>query len=426
MPADKTIQSSEEARARLAELQHDLVELRTNERTDDYGTRAQRIWDEATEYDQLIEMNELFERRSHATGLAATQNHEGAGSIERRSGAELMLEADTYREWLGRGAPESGLMGGGIRFGFDAGIRAFEQRADITEFGAGGPGSTFSGYNPDGSGAGLLLPLAQPQLPVPRQARIFMRDLMPVTSTTFSAIPYVQELTPVTFEAGVTGVPEGVLKPAANVDFTAKLAQVCTLATTIKVSKQMMADGPAVISYLNGRLPYLVKLQEDYQLLNGLNNNYPDLPGLLNQSGIATQAATPSQDDAAILGNAFAQVELNDGAVTAVVMNPTDAWHMFTKRAASGAGTFDAGTPFNAIPMSIWGVPTYRTRAKAAGNAVAADFQHIGQIFDRQQINMAIYNERFADTNQTLLVVEERLAVAWYRPDLAVSVTLNG
>lgn len=427
MPADKTIHSTEEARARLKELQNDLVELRTAERTDEYGTRAQRIWDEAKEYDQLIEMNEMFERRTQATGLAATQNHEGAGTaIERRSGGEIMLSNDTFREWSERGCPESSLRGSGLEFGLDVGITAFEKRANVYEFGTGGPSTTFAGYNPDASGAGLLTPIAQPIMPVPRQARIFMRDLLPVAPTTMSAIPYVRELTPVTYEAGVTGVAEGATKPVANVAFNGVLAPVVTIATTITLSKQMFADGPMVVSYLNGRLPYLLKLQEDYQLLNGSANNYPNLSGILNQTGIQTQAASPSGDDASILGNAFANIELADGAVTGVVMNPVDAWHMFTKRAAGGSGTFDAGTPFSAIPMSVWGVPTYRTRAKAQGTALVADFQHCGQIFDRQQINMQIYQERYAEQNLVLFLVEERLAAIWPRPDLACLATLNG
>lgn len=426
MPADKTIHTTEEARARLTELRQDLVDLRTNERTDDYGTRAQRIWDEAKEYDQLIEMNEMFDRRSMATGLAATADHEGGrGSIEHRSGSDLMLANETFSEWANHGYPDSALRGQGVNFCLDVDINAFERRANVYEFGTGGPGSTFSGYNPDGSSAGLLLPIAQPILPVPRQARIFMRDLLPVASTTMSAIPYVQELTPVTYEAGVTGVAEGATKPVANIAFNGKLANVCTLATTITLSKQIFADGPMVVSYLNQRLPYLLKLQEDYQLLNGSNSNYPDLPGILNQSNIQTQAASPSGDNAAILGNAFANIELADGAVTGVVMHPSDAWKMFIHRAASGSGTFDAGTPFAAIPMSVWGVPTYRTRAKASGTALVADFQHVGQIFDRQQVNMQIYQERYAESNQVLLLVEERVAVAWTRPDLACVATLN-
>lgn len=427
MPASPTIQTNEEARARLTELRNDLIELRGAERTGDYGERAQAIVNEAGELDNLISLNELFDRRSHATGLAATQDHEGGhGAMEHRSGGEMVLANETFRDWVDHGASEGALRGAGLQFGIDAGLRAFERRADIHEFGASGPGGTFSGYNPDGSGAGLLLPIAQPVLPIPRQARLFMRDLLPVTNTTMSAIPYVQELTPVTFEAGVTGVAEGTTKPVANVDFTGQLAQVVTLATTIKISKQMFADGPAVVSYLNQRLPYLLKLQEDFQLLNGPLNSYPNLPGILNQPNVQSQAATPTTDDASILGNAFALIELVDGAVTGVVMNPTDAWHMFIKRAAGGSGTFDAGTPFSAIPMSIWGVPTYRTRAKAVGTALAADFQHCGQIFDRQQINMQIYQERYAEQNLAMLLVEERLAVAWPRPDLACVVTLNG
>ena len=62
-------------------------------------------------------------------------------------------------------------------------------------------------------------------------------------------------------------------------------------------------------------------------------------------------------DNATTLGTAFADVENHDGTPTAVVLNPFNAWKMFTQRAAGGSGTFDAGTPFSALPLTAWGVP---------------------------------------------------------------------
>jgi HK97 family phage major capsid protein len=164
-----------------------------------------------------------------------------------------------------------------------------------------------------------------------------------------------------------------------------------------------------------------VKFKEDAEFLNG-SGTWPDIQGILGTTGVLTQSAV-SSDNAQTFAAAFAQVENHDGTPTAVVLNPTNAWTMFSKRAAGGSGTFDAGAPFSALPLTVWGVPTYRTRAIAANTALVGDFQLGGMIVDREQVNVETYRERYAELNQILLVCEERVGLMVFRPDLFVNVT---
>jgi HK97 family phage major capsid protein len=97
---------------------------------------------------------------------------------------------------------------------------------------------------------------------------------------------------------------------------------------------------------------------------------------------------------------------------------------MFTKRAAGGSGTFDAGTPFSALPLTVWGVPTYRTRAMPAGSCLPADFDRGAMVVDREQVNVNTYNERYAEQNLVLLICEERVGLMIFRPDLFVNCSL--
>ena len=61
----------------------------------------------------------------------------------------------------------------------------------------------------DSPSAGLLRPLGQPIPPIPRQRRLFIRDLMSQGQTNLAAIPYIKELNPATNETAATAVPEG-------------------------------------------------------------------------------------------------------------------------------------------------------------------------------------------------------------------------
>jgi hypothetical protein len=410
-----TLQTPTEVRARLAELKHDFLEIPATERSDEDNNRYRSIMSEVDELDKRMGTLAIFDAREHAPAPnAATRNH---GGMERRSGGQLLVESDEFRDWTAHG------LKGQFNTTLEVGIRGFqggmEFRTPVTDFGTTGPGYTFGNPAYDSTGSGMLLPVGEPIAPIPRQAKLYLRDLIPTTSTTLASIPYVRELSPTSYEGAATSVAEGSTKPTATLSFSGAKADPTVLATSLQLSKQLFQDAPAVVQYVNNRLPYMVKYREDQEFLNG-NGTWPDMQGILNVPGIGTQAAVNS-DDAQTLAVAFAQIENEDGAVSAVVMNPTNAWNMYAKRAAGGSGTFDAGTPFASLPMTVWGVPVYRTRAMPAGTALAADFQRGAQIFDREQVNMQVYQERYAEQNLVFLLCEERVGVAWYRPDLFVS-----
>jgi hypothetical protein len=308
---------------------------------------------------------------------------------------------------------------GGSRLGDPDGMRA------VTEWGAAGP-PTF-----DSTDSGGLIPrLGQPIPPVPRQAKLYLRDLLPTMPTTFPIIPYVRELNPTAYEqvasGGASTVAEGSVKPTAELSFVSENAPVTVIATTLTLSKQMFQDAPAVISYINQRLPYLVKLREDAEFLSG-SGTWPDITGITNTPGIQSGAGLGGgfPDYAIEIGNAFALIEQQDGQPTAVVFNPINAWNMFTNRAAGGAGTFDAGTPFSMLPLTVWGIPTYRSRVYPTGSALVCDFERGAMIADREAVNLQTYNERYAEQNLVLLICEERLGLMVFRPDLFVEQTLS-
>lgn len=420
--------SEEDVDARLLELKEEFIALSEGQRADVDDDALKGMIQEVNNLDNWITISGAAKRRE-AMKIAATA---GAGAgMRNRSIGEAVIGTPDFMSFVERG--RGGVDGFRTEYTGDearelsawlrkASIYGSEGMRAINEWASGGP-PTF-----DSTDSGGLLPVGQPIPPVPRQAKLYLRDLIPTMPTTLATVPYVRELNPTTGESvtggGATTVAEGATKPSANLSFVSVQAPVATIATTLTLSKQLFEDAPAVIAYINQRLPYLVRFAEDNQILNG-NGTWPNMTGINNTSGILTQGVVTVGDYAVTLGQAFAQVENHDGSPTAVVMNPIDAWTMFTKRAAGGSGTFDAGTPFSALPLSVWGVPTYRSRVYPQGKALVADFERGAMLADREQVNTQTYRERYAEQNLILLVCEERLGLLVFRPDLFAQATMG-
>lgn len=398
--------SREDLITHVTELRNELGELSPEEAN--FSDRIRSMATEAELVDTHLTLLDLQERREAANPISTRGGVRSGDDTDNRSFGEMVVSEELVN-WVTRSKTSEygeNLTGKGS-------LNNMFTRA-LGEWGVSGP----PGYDP--SGAGNLLPVGQPIAPIPRHARLYLRDLIPTMTTTLAAIPYVQELNPTAYESA-SAVAEGGIKPNATLSFVGQKADPTVIAATLVISKQLFEDAQAVIQYINTRLPYLVKFKEDFELLNG-SGTWPDITGILNMSGVLSQAAV-NTDNAQTFGAAFAQVENHDGTPTAVVLNPVNAWNMFTKRAAGGSGTFDAGTPFSALPLTVWGVPTYRTRAMPLNEALVGDFQLGAMIADREEVNIQTYRERYAEQNQILMVCEERIGLMVFRPDLFVNTT---
>jgi len=426
--------SLEELAVRGAELRAGLSEISEGERSDE---NSKQMRDLLSEVDVL---DAVFTLARHQDGLeraraAATQADEdrknlppsGAlgihGERAKRTLGERIMDAAGMKEWV-----DHGMRDGNINVpvaGFDLegyidpnyGTRAISEW-DTTS-GPGTPGST---------AVNSLLPVGQPIAPIPRHARLSMRDLIPSQPTTLAQIPYVRELNPTGNELGASAVAEAATKPDASLSMVGEVAAPTVLAVSLSPSKQLWSDAPLVVAYINQRLPYLVKFKEDQEFIAG-SGTWPNIQGIKNVPGI--QTTTPvSGEYAQSIGMAIADIENVDGTASGCVLNPVDAWNMFTKRAAGGSGTFDAGIPYSMEmlnSLTVWGLPTVRSRAYVKGSALIGDFAHGAMILDREGVNIQIFTQHstYALSNQILVLCEERVGLAVWRPDLFTTVQLS-
>lgn len=399
--------STDELRSYAGELRSEFVDLHERERSDEDNARVRHIKSEVDALDTLLTVGQAIELREQSAGTLAAFAEQRQGDY--RSGGQMVFDDPAVQQWINDGCRASGW-----RVEVNEGLRVFEAYDWSANSGPGtaAPGTT-----------NALLPVAQPIAPTPRQAKLYLRDLIPTFTTTMTQLPYVRELSPTSNELAASAVKEAGTKPDVSLNFDPQIANPTVIAATLSLSRQLFADGAFVVNYINNRLPYLIKFKEDYEFLNG-SGTWPDMQGILNTSGIQTQTATAS-DYAVTIANAMAKAVLVDGQATAVVMYPTDATTMFTKR-ASTSGVFDAGTPFSSMPGTVWGLPVYQTRAAQSGHALVADFARGALIADRQQITLDTsdqHSDYFA-RNMLMVRCEERVALLMPRPDLFVNATL--
>lgn len=278
------------------------------------------------------------------------------------------------------------------------------------------------------TGAALNYPgyqaLPTPLPPLVR--RLTVRDLMSQGRITKSILFYMRE-TGYTNNAAM--VSEGSLKPKSELTFELQTDPVRTLAHLFDISLQMLDDVPFIESYIATRGMYGLKLVEENQLLMGsgvgqnLEGVYTAATAYSQPAGVTINAATETDIDKLRL--AMLQVELADAFTTGIVLHPTDWAGIELLKDTQNSYLFV--NPQNVTEARLWGRPVVSTKAMTQGRFLVGDFAAHAQIFDRQDANMQISyeNKDNFERNMATIRIEERLALAVYRPEAFVKGTLE-
>lgn len=269
----------------------------------------------------------------------------------------------------------------------------------------------------------------QPLVPSQRVAGIInnpnrvltIRDLLPVGRTTSNLVEYTKENVFTNNAGPQYSSPdyENVTKPESGITFTLASAAVATLAHFIPVSRQVLDDSAQLESYVNGRLVYGLKLEEEDQLLNG-NGTSGNLGGLL-KSGNYTAYTRAVTGDTKLdtIRRALTQAQLSEFTADAIVLNPADWETIELQKSSYGEYIFggDMG-PIDALGPRIWGKRVVATNSITAGTFLVGSFMMGAQIWDRQDSAVQISYEDGDNfkKNMATILAEERLALTVYRP----------
>lgn len=291
-------------------------------------------------------------------------------------------------------------------------VKLTGERADITSgnttVGAGRSAGT--SLVPGHRVAGIIEPF---------QRELRVRDVIGSARTTSSSIEFVKETG---YTNSAAPVAEGAQKQKSDLTFDMYNSPVRTIAHIFKISRQMLDDGPALASYIARRGTYGLKRVEENQLLNG-DGTGQNLNGIMTQAtAFAPQWTAPAETPIDRILQAISQAEDSEFSVNAVVLNKRD-WRKMTGTKDGESRYLSAASPFGATDPRLWNMPVVATNAIPAGEFLTGAFGEAATFFDRLDVEVLISTENTDDfeKNMATIRIEERLALAVFRPDAFIA-----
>ena len=255
-----------------------------------------------------------------------------------------------------------------------------------------------------------------PGIVTPGLRRFTVRDLLPQNSTSSNLIEFASENVFTNSAGPQFSSPndrENVLKNESGITFSLNTAPVVTLAHWIPASRQVLSDAPMLAGYINNRLTYGLKLEEEEQLLLG-DGGGGNLSGLYTNAAAYNRGASNDTKIDALL-KAMLQVTLSEYDATGVVLNPIDWTDIQLAKDTQGRYLFS--DPQSIAEPRMWGRPVVATNTMGVGTFLIGAFAMGAELFDREDasVRIAEQHDDFFVKNMVAILAEERLALVIYR-----------
>lgn len=292
--------------------------------------------------------------------------------------------------------------------------QSFAQSESFKNFAAGGIArarmeikNTILG---DEGGPGGITPVQQPTRVVPG-ARVptGIRNVLPRGNTTANSIAGIREVSSVNNAAETA---EGALKPESDVVLGEYLVPIRTIATVIKLSKQIMDDAPAVAAYIDNKLRYFVDQRVERQLLLG-DGVAPNISGLMDAGNYTAYTAVAGDNLVDAINRAKYAMWAAGYQPDAVIVNPADWGEMERARADAGAGAYLYGLPGQNAAMNPFGVEVVLSPWMPAGEFLIGAFRVATMLWEREGVVVEAFDQDEDNVQRNLVTVraETRLGL---------------
>ena len=179
-----------------------------------------------------------------------------------------------------------------------------------------------------------------------------------------------------------------------------KVAPIATVAVWGQVSKQAVADNPALQETLSSVFAGK-ELEKAHGLVVAGDGGATDvISGLVQQSTLIVTTATSVPDK---FSEAIALMEDQGYGPAVVILNPS-TWHNVRMSKSSGSGEYLAGNYGTPAPPSLWNLPVITTGALAADQALVVDTSY-ALLLDREQASVMISSEDRDNSIKNILTI---------------------
>lgn len=272
----------------------------------------------------------------------------------------------------------------------------------------------------------VLVPSVQPALN--------LLDVIPTATTDSDTVEWVREYN-TSWTDGFTNAAAEIAEstnatPTTAADSTLTFGTVTSavreIAHFIPVTKKQLQDASGMESYINQRLIYGLRKRLQSQIVGG-NGTAPNLRGLVNTSGIQTQArGTDSRADA--IHKAVTKIRINSESLAEsafIGLHPTDLETLRLEKATSGDYYFGGPAIANISGGTIWGLTPIVSTAFTQGTAVVFDPAVLTLFYHASGLSLSASDSHstFFVERKVALLASLRAALAVYQPNGICTVT---
>jgi HK97 family phage major capsid protein len=338
---------------------------------------------------------------------AGGQGGRPANQGQFKSLGQMVGENPLYKAWKEKGARD------GVNIKLDElSLSDFlAKAAQFETIGRKALMSTSAGYAPES--------IRQPGFVEAVSRPIQLLDILPTAMIGMDTVKYMEETTRTHAAAEAN---EGAAYAESTFAFTERSVPVEKITDSLPVTDEQLEDALMIEGYINSRLAFGVRQRLDGQCLNG-NGTAPNLRGILNVAGIQTQAkgADPVMD---AIYKAMVKIRLVGRAMpTHQNIHPNDFQDIRLTRTADGIYIF--GSPMDAGPDRLWGLPVVQNDALTEGTALVGSFEPSWiTLFERRGIDIAMgyVGTQFTSGLRTIRA-DMRAALVVMRPAAFATVT---
>ena len=213
------------------------------------------------------------------------------------------------------------------------------------------------------------------------------------------------------FTNNAAGQTEGDEKAQSAITFNKYQVVIETIAHWLKVSKQLIADAPAVVSYIENRLRWGVEAAVDNQLMNG-NGTSPNLSGLLDSGNFTAYTPTSGDNLIQAINRAKYQLWAIGYIADTVYVNPADWGAQEIERADGATGMYLYGAPGTNSNQNPFGVRVVITPRIAAGSFAIGQLSIAAGVWNRSGATIEMgYEDNDFTSNLVTILGEVRLGL---------------